>query len=89
MFADSGNGYHLSWRIGDAMDWGKGIPVEQGQNLYTRLLALLKKKFGRPDLNMEIDASLADDTQVVTVWGASNRRIPPTSPTDRSDKVRC
>jgi len=76
VFADSGNGYHLSWRIGDAMDWGKGIPVEQGQNLYTRLLALLKKKFERPDLNMEIDASLADDTQVVTVWGTYNRKYP-------------
>ncbi len=74
VFADSGNGYHLSWRIGDAMDWGKGIPAEQGQNVYTRLLALLKKKFERPDLNMEIDASLADDTQVVTVWGTYNRK---------------
>ena len=76
VFADSGNGYHLSWRIGEVMDWGKGIPVEQGQNLYTRLLALLKKKFERPDLNMEIDASLADDTQVVTVWGTYNRKYP-------------
>ena len=76
VFADSGNGYHLSWRIGDAADWGKGIPVEQGQELYKRLLALLKRKFERPDLNMEIDDSLADATQVVTVWGTYNRKYP-------------
>jgi P4 family phage/plasmid primase-like protien len=76
VFADSGNGYHLSWRIGDAVDWGKGIPVEQGQELYKRLLALLKNKFERPDLNMEIDASLDDDTQLITVWGTYNRKYP-------------
>jgi P4 family phage/plasmid primase-like protien len=76
VFADSGNGYHLSWRIGDLGDWRKGIPVEEGQKLYKRLLALLKKKCERPDLNMEIDASLADDTQVVTVWGTYNRKYP-------------
>jgi hypothetical protein len=76
VLADSGNGYHLSWRIGDATDWGKGIPVEEAQKLYKRLLVLLKRIFERPDLNMEIDASLADETQVVTVWGTYNRKYP-------------
>jgi hypothetical protein len=76
VFADSGNGYHLSWHIGDVMDWEKGIPVEEGQKLYKRLLALLKKKFERPDLNVEIDASLSDETQLITVWGTWNRKYP-------------
>jgi len=76
VLADSGNGYHLSWRIGDATDWGKGIPVEDGQRLYKCLLLLLKRRFERPDLNLEIDASLADETQVVTVWGTFNRKYP-------------
>jgi hypothetical protein len=76
VLADSGNGYHLSWRIGDATDWGKGVPVEEAQKLYKRLLLLLKRRLERPDLNMEIDASLADETQVVTVWGTYNRKYP-------------
>src|SRR5271156_372745 len=61
-FAFSGNGFHSNWKLAD-LD-----PIE-GHRYYRRLLALLKAKFERPELNVEIDASLADDTQVVTVWG--------------------
>src|SRR5271154_1966644 len=70
-FAFSGNGFHLNWKLAD-LD-----PVE-GHKYYRRLLALLKAKFERPELNIEIDASLADDTQVVTVWGTWNRKYPDT-----------
>lgn len=78
VFADSGNGFHISWRIGDAADWSKGIPAEQGQELYKRLLVVLKQKFEHLDVNVEIDASVADPTQVVTVWGTFNRKYPNT-----------
>lgn len=67
VFADSGNGYHLSWRC-------EPLEPEEGQDLYRQLLAALCAKFERDGLNMEIDLSLADDTQVVTVWGTWNRK---------------
>ena len=86
VIADSGNGYHLSWRLKD-----EPFPVapEDGQPLYARLLSLLKAKFEKPELNMEIDASLADDTQVVTVWGTYNRKYPdtPDRPQRRSEVI--
>ena len=66
-YADSGNGYHLNWKLQDI------DPVE-GQRLYRSILQILKAKFERDDLNVEIDASLADDTQVVTAWGTWNRK---------------
>lgn len=75
VFADSGNGYHLSWRLGDLFEH-KGIEPEEGRRLYRSLLRLLKQKFERPDLNVEIDGSLSDETQVVTVWGTWNRKYP-------------
>lgn len=75
VFADSGNGYHLSWRLGNVFD-EKGIEPLDGRRQYESLLRLLKRKFERPDLNVEIDASLADETQVVTVWGTWNRKYP-------------
>jgi hypothetical protein len=75
-FADSGNGYHLSWRLGGLN--GEGLDVETAHTLYKRMLALLKAKFERPELNMEIDTTLADETQVVTVWGTWNRKYPNT-----------
>lgn len=66
-YADSGNGYHLNWKLADIE------PVE-GQRLYRAVLQILKVKFERADVNVEIDASLADDTQVVTAWGSWNRK---------------
>jgi len=68
-FADSGNGFHLSWRC-EPMD------PKDGQELYSELLRMLRAKFEKPDVNMEIDLSLADETQVVTVWGTWNRKYP-------------
>jgi hypothetical protein len=67
VFADSGNGYHLSWRT---------VPMEpvEGQELYRELLEVLAAKFG--NVSVEIDTSLSDDTQVVTVWGTFNRKYP-------------
>lgn len=67
--AFSGNGWHLQWKL-------RPIDPEYGQRIYTRLLVLLKKTFESPDLNMEIDASLSDETQVVTAWGTWNRKCP-------------
>ena len=75
VFADSGNGYHLSWRLGSMFD-DKGIEPQEGRRQYESLLRLLKRKFERSDLNVEIDASLADETQVATVWGTWNRKYP-------------
>jgi hypothetical protein len=72
VFADSGNGYHLSWRC-DAM------PPTEGQDWYRQLLSVLRAKFEQPDVNMEIDLSLSDATQVVTVWGTWNRKYPHTA----------
>jgi RecA-family ATPase len=69
VFADSGNGFHLNWKLAD-------IEPGDGQRYYRRVLSLLKRKFESPDVNCEIDASLADDTQVVTVWGTWNRKYP-------------
>ena len=74
VFADSGNGYHISQQCCGSL--GEPLSPERGKELYSRLLALLKSKFESPDLNVEIDASLADDTQVVTVWGTWNRKYP-------------
>jgi hypothetical protein len=73
-FADSGNGYHIAMQCVGSL--GTPLSPERGKELYSRLLALLKSKFESPDLNVEIDASLADDTQVVTVWGTWNRKYP-------------
>jgi hypothetical protein len=69
VFADSGNGFHLNWKLGD-------IEPGDGQRYYRAVLNLLKRKFESPDVNCEIDASLADDTQVVTVRGTWNRKYP-------------
>jgi len=69
VFADSGNGFHLNWKLAD-------IEPGEGQSYYRAVLALLKRKFESPEANVEIDASLADDTQVVTVWGTWNRKYP-------------
>lgn len=69
VFADSGNGFHLNWKLAD-------IEPGDGQRYYRAVLNLLKRKFESPDVNCEIDASLADDTQVVTVWGTWNRKYP-------------
>jgi putative DNA primase/helicase len=68
-FSDSGNGYHIARRC-------KPLEPQIGHDLYSRVLALLRAKFEQPDDNMEIDVSLADDTQVVTVWGTWNRKYP-------------
>jgi hypothetical protein len=69
-FADSGNGYHIS------------IPMDmepaEGQRFYNAVLNLLKQKFEKPDLNVEIDDTLSDFTQVVTIWGSHNRKYPHT-----------
>jgi hypothetical protein len=70
-FAFSGNGWHLNWRL-------DSIALADGQAYYRRILALLKTKFEEPNLNVEIDASLADEAQVVTVWGTWNRKYPDT-----------
>jgi hypothetical protein len=69
VFADSGNGFHLNWKLAD-------IETGEGQRYYRAVLALLKRQFESPEANIEIDASLADDTQVVTVWGTWNRKYP-------------
>jgi putative DNA primase/helicase len=69
VFADSGNGFHLNWKLAD-------IEPGEGQRYYRAVLAVLKRKFESPEANVEIDASLADDTQVVTVWGTWNRKYP-------------
>jgi len=69
VFADSGNGFHLNWKLAD-------IEPAEGQRYYRAVLTMLKRKFESPDVNCEIDASLADDTQVVTVWGTWNRKYP-------------
>jgi putative DNA primase/helicase len=66
-FADSGNGFHLSWRCED-------MKPDEGREYYRELLAVLRHRFEQPDVNMEIDGSLFDDTQVVTVWGTWNRK---------------
>jgi RecA/RadA recombinase len=71
VFADSGNGFHLNWKLAD-------IEPGDGQRYYRALLNLLRCKFESPDVNVEIDTSLADDTQVVTVWGTWNRKYPDT-----------
>ena len=65
--ADSGNGYHLAWRI-------QALTPREGQQLYSEVLSILRAKFESPDVNMEIDTSLADETQLVTVWGTWNRK---------------
>lgn len=67
VLADSGNGFHVSWRC-------EPMQPPEGQQHYRELLTLLRAKFEQSDLNMEIDLSLADDTQVVTVWGTWNRK---------------
>src|ERR1700693_3840995 len=69
VFADSGNGFHLNWKLAD-------IEPGEGQRYYRAVLSLLKRQFESPEANVEIDASLADDTQVVTVWGTWNRKYP-------------
>lgn len=76
VFADSGNGYHVAGRCRGILE----MPLEpaRGEELYSRLLRLLKAKFEAPDLNVEIDASLSDETQVVTAWGTWNRKYPDT-----------
>jgi RecA-family ATPase len=66
-FADSGNGFHLSWRCWD-------MKPDDGGEYYRELLAVLRHKFEQADVNMEIDVSLSDETQVVTVWGTWNRK---------------
>ena len=67
--ADSGNGYHVALRC-------EPLNPETGEKLYSRLLKLLRVKFERSGLNMEIDLSLADETQVVTAWGTWNCKYP-------------
>ncbi|MFZ0862054.1 MAG: phage/plasmid primase, P4 family [Candidatus Sulfotelmatobacter sp.] len=75
ILADSGNGYHMNW----CMESFEGmVTPEQSKKAYASLLALLRAKFESPDVNMEIDQSLADETQVVTVWGTWNRKYPNT-----------
>ena len=69
VFADSGNGVHLNWKLAD-------IEPGDGQRYYRAILNLLKRKFESTDVNVEIDASLADDTQVVTCYGTWNRKYP-------------
>ena len=69
VFADSGNGYHVAGRC-------RPLDPKVGKDLYGRVLALLRAKFEQPGLNMEIDLSLADEGQVVTVWGTWNRKYP-------------
>lgn len=84
VFAFSGNGFHISWRCVDGTYTGPRRPgyhwnplePKEGAELYKRLLNLLRRKFELPDLNMEIDVSLADETQVVTAWGTWNRKYP-------------
>jgi hypothetical protein len=69
VLADSGNGFHVSWRC-------EPLTPAEGREIYRDLLATLSAKFESPGVNMEIDRSLADDTQVVTVWGTFNRKYP-------------
>jgi hypothetical protein len=70
-FSFSGNGWHLNWKLAD-------LEPAEGERVYRKLLAMLKHKFESPEANVEIDASMADATQVVTVWGTWNRKYPTT-----------
>ena len=69
IITDSGNGYHLTWAT---------VPLEpaEGKRIYGDLLAILRAKIESPEVNMEIDLSLADETQVVTVPWTWNRKYP-------------
>jgi hypothetical protein len=69
--ADSGNGYHLEWAT-------KPLDPTMGKEMYGRVLAVLRHKFESPDLNMQIDMSMKNETRVITVWGTWNRKYPHT-----------
>ena len=69
VMADSGNGYHLDWAI-------RPLDPKTGKELYRALLKVLAQKFQSPDVNMEIDVSMTNETRVITVWGTWNRKYP-------------
>jgi len=71
VMADSGNGYHLDWPI-------QPLDPARGKQLYSALLKVLAAKFESPDLNMQIDVSMTNETRVITVWGTWNRKYPHT-----------
>lgn len=71
VMADSGNGYHLEWAT-------QPLNPRTGRELYGQILAVLRHKFESPDVNMQIDLSMKNETRVITVWGTWNRKYPHT-----------
>jgi len=71
VMADSGNGYHLEWAT-------KPLNPTVGKEMYGQVLAVLRHKFERPDLNMRIDLAMSNASRVITVWGTWNRKYPHT-----------
>ncbi|MGA8214952.1 MAG: hypothetical protein WB799_15250 [Candidatus Sulfotelmatobacter sp.] len=70
--ADTGNGFHLVFKLEPF------VADSQAMGLLKECIAAVKARFEKPDVNVEIDVTVAEPEQLTRCYGTWNRKYPET-----------
>ena len=72
LVADTGNGFHLVFKLEPF------VAHNQAMDLLKECIAAVKVRFEKPDVNVEIDVTVAEPEQLTRCYGTWNRKYPET-----------